>query len=83
MPKERFTEELFLDVMDRLADTFANEYFHLRIYMGVYEITDVTEPVFVMVDKCNLAINTIKGDYARRVAYFDDALLQKKNWRRT
>ena len=78
MPKERFTEELFLDVMDRLVDTFANEYFHLQIYMGVYEITDVTEPVFVMVDKCNLAINTIKGDYARRVAYFDDALLQKK-----
>lgn len=78
MPKERFTEELFLDVMGRLVDTFANEYFHLQIYMGVYEITDVTEPVFVMVDKCNLAINTIKGDYARRVAYFDDALLQKK-----
>ena len=32
----------------------------------------------MMIDKCNLAINTIKGDYTKRVAYFDDALLHKE-----
>lgn len=78
MPKERYTEEVFIDVMDRVISSFENEYFRLQLYMGVYEITDVTEPVYMMIDKCNLAINTIKGDYTKRVAYFDDALLHKE-----
>ncbi len=77
MPKERFTEGKFIRAMDHLTDAFANEYFRLQIHMGVYEITDVSEPVTVMLDKCKLAINTIKSDYTRHVAYFDRALLQK------
>ena len=78
MPKERFSEEVFRQATEELIDKFANDYFRIQIYMGVYEITDIREPVYMMIDKCNLAMAKIKGSYSRNMAYFDDSMLQKE-----
>lgn len=43
-------------------------------YIGIYEITERTLPVSVMCDRARLAIATIKGDYNKRVAYYDNSL---------
>ena len=43
-------------------------------YIGVYEITDRTIPASVMCDRARMAIQTIKGDYHKRVAYYDNKL---------
>ncbi len=46
----------------------------LKIYLGVYEIDDIDLPVSVMCDRAMLALETIKGDYQKLVAYYDEAL---------
>ncbi len=42
--------------------------------IGIYEIDDVTLPISIMCDRANLAHSTIKGNYLKRYAYYDDAL---------
>lgn len=74
MPKERFGADVFLRIMNEIEDVFVNEYFRLQIKMGVYEITDIQEPVFLMIDKCNLAIDRIKDVYAEQVSIYDEQL---------
>lgn len=44
--------------------------------MGVYEIRDRDEAVSIMVDKANIAANTIKNNYDCCVAYYDEHLLE-------
>ena len=74
MPKERFAVEPFVNVMKEIEEEFTNDYFRLQIKMGVYEIQDIREPIFVMIDKCNLAIARIKNSFSERVSIFDDQL---------
>ncbi len=76
MPKERYSEDIFIRSMNRLVDQFSNRFFKIQIYMGVYEITDPDEPVYAMCDKCGLVISKIKGDYSQRIAYYDDSVLE-------
>ncbi|MBQ8039245.1 MAG: EAL domain-containing protein, partial [Lachnospiraceae bacterium] len=54
--------------------TDMNESFPIRSYIGVYNIQDRDLPVSVMCDRARMAIATIKGDYHKRIAYYDDAL---------
>ncbi len=76
LPKERFSEEYFLASMRHLEEMFTNDYFRLQIKMGIYEIQDIQEPVFAMVDKCNMAIAEIKDKYSIQSAYYDDKLFK-------
>jgi diguanylate cyclase (GGDEF)-like protein len=46
----------------------------LKVYIGVYEIEDITMPVSQMCDRAMLAIASIKGDYQKQVAYYDEKL---------
>ncbi len=46
----------------------------LRIYLGVYEIDDLTLPISAMCDRALLALETVKGDYQKMVAYYDEKL---------
>ncbi len=43
-------------------------------YVGIYEITNRQLPVSVMCDRARMAISKIKGDYHKRVAYYDSVL---------
>ena len=78
MPKARFREIMFINIMKEIENIFHNDFFRLQIKMGVYEIQDVREPIFVMIDKCNLAISRIKDQFTSRVAYYDDSLFQQE-----
>lgn len=78
MPKERFREATFINIMKEIENIFHNDFFRLQIKMGVYEIQDNREPIFVMIDKCNLAISRIKDQFASRVAYYDESLFQQE-----
>lgn len=46
----------------------------LKLYIGVYEIDDPAIPVSLMCDRAQMAISTIKGDYQKNVAYYDEQL---------
>lgn len=46
----------------------------LQVYLGVYEIDDASLPVSVMCDRAMLALDTIRENYQKQVAYYDDNL---------
>ena len=66
-----------MKMVDRSADIMkmANEVsYPLKVYIGVYEIDDPSIPISMMCDRAMLALSTIKGDYQKQVAYYDDKL---------
>ncbi len=46
----------------------------LTLAVGVFPALDRSLPIEQMCDRAGMALNTVKGDYARRVAYYDDEL---------
>ncbi len=75
MPKARFQEEYFTDAIQTMGQVFNNDLYHLHIYIGVYEITDINEDISIMCDKANFAIKTLNENYARSIAYYNDTIL--------
>ena len=75
MPKARFQEEYFTDAIQIMGQVFNNDLYHLHIYIGVYEITDINEDISIMCDKANFAIKTLNENYARSIAYYNDTIL--------
>ena len=52
------------------------------IHLGAYEITEPDLDVSVMFDRANLALSTIKGEYNRHIAVYDEAMRKKVLWDR-
>lgn len=75
MPKARFQEEYFTDAIQTMGQVFNNDLYHLHIYIGVYEITDINEDISIMCDKANFAIKTLNENYVRSIAYYNDTIL--------
>lgn len=76
LPREEFDEKRVADSVKELQCEFTGNSFHLHTYMGVYEIRDRDEAVSIMVDKANIAADTIKNNYDCCVAYYDEHLLE-------
>lgn len=76
LPREEFDEKRVADSVKELQREFSGNSFHLHTYMGVYEIRDRDEAVSIMVDKANIAADTIKNNYDCCVAYYDEHLLE-------
>lgn len=76
MPKKRFHEQEVYDQIDALRGLNLVSSFKLHYYIGVYEITDVTEPVWTMYDKAMMAIDTLRGNYGQSICFYEDALLE-------
>ena len=49
----------------------------LVVAAGVYPLTEPGMPVEVMCDRAGMALRTVKGDYNRHVAYYDDELRRR------
>lgn len=77
LPKEEVSEKRMLDSVRMLQKMFDNTSFHLHIYIGIYDVTDVTESVSIMCDKANIAGDTIKDHYENCIAHYDEHLLEK------
>ena len=43
----------------------------------MYEITDKSLPVSTMYDRASIALASVKGNYAKRVSWYDAAMMQK------
>lgn len=76
MPKKNYNEAAFLDeASEALLSGMAKEISYPVVnYVGVYEIAEPTIPISVMCDRARMAISTIKGDYHKRIAYYDNEL---------
>ena len=70
LPREEFDEQRVMGSVKELQREFSGNSFHLHMYMGVYEIRDRDEAVRIMVEKANIAADTIKNNYDCCVAYY-------------
>ena len=77
IPKESFDEKIFVSANERLKTLFEKSNYKFHIYLGVYEISDINEPVENMYDKANLAINSVAGNYNRMIVQYDSNLMDK------
>ncbi len=50
---------------------------------GVYSITDLHIPIEQMCDRALLACNSIRGEYGRLLAFYNDELRQARLWEKT
>lgn len=48
--------------------------FEFIVRMGVYRVTDVNTNVTLMCDRALLAMKSIKNDFEKRIAYYDDSM---------
>lgn len=74
IPKARFKEQNFTNALRTMGQAFNNDLYHLHIYLGVYEITDINEDISIMCDKANLAIKTLNENYDKSIAYYTDTI---------
>lgn len=74
--KEDFEEELIVfKEQESFFEGIEKEItFPILNYVGIYEITNRSLPVSVMCDRARMAISKIKGDFHKRLAYYDNVL---------
>ena len=82
MSKEDYRESFFANEVQKAFASCMRENidFPMINYIGVYRITEPELAVSVMCDRARMAIATIKGDYHKRVAYYDKELRDNILW---
>ncbi len=78
MPKKNFKEDFFIELKsdDFLRGVEKTVAFPVVTHVGVFEVLERDLPVSVMCDRARMAIHTIKDDYHKRIAYYDEHLRQ-------
>ncbi|MCR4587037.1 MAG: EAL domain-containing protein [Lachnospiraceae bacterium] len=80
MPKDHFSEELFVEGSKTVPYVEADMNFPIVIHVGVYEIKDRSLSVQIMMDRAFLAIAGIKNDLEKRVGYYTDQIRDDILW---
>ncbi len=75
IPRELFDRHTF-ERMSRIEQPAAmgTEHHPITLRIGVYDITERSLPVSVMIDRAFMAIQSIKGDLVTRLAFYDDSM---------
>ena len=74
MRKRDYREMRLVDKSSEIMKIANDVSYPLKVYLGVYEIDDPSMPISMMCDRAMLALGTIKGDYQKQVAYYDEKL---------
>ena len=73
----RGLEAKFRSKMDEQNDTKQP----IVIHVGVYETSDLEDiPPAIMIDRCQIAIETIKGDFNNRLVFYDNKIRENRLW---
>lgn len=73
IPTDFFDWRSELDRMTDLAGIYDGET-DVRLDMGIYVVDDPAIPVSLMCDRANYAIQSIKGNFTKRWAFYDSAI---------
>lgn len=73
IPKDLLDIELVLQGMDGVMRSLAI-YRNLVFYAGVYNVDNIYLSVNQMLDRANMALNTVKGKYNERYAVYDERM---------
>lgn len=70
-PRKDDYEECLVESAEKIIATYPLD-IKISLCFGVYIIEDHNQPVNIMCDRANLAADSIKGNYAKRCAYYQD-----------
>lgn len=78
MPKDNYSEEKFITVIDTLRERFNKKSYHFHMYIGVCDVRNREESINVMCDRAIFAIDNIKGDYQKIFTYYDADVISEE-----
>ena len=77
MPRAQYDEKGFMQSMSSMIESVLTVPLKAHFYFGMYEITDVTEPVWTMCDKAMMAIDAIRGSYGESFSLYKEEMFQR------
>lgn len=77
MKQSEFDREKLIQYMNHTEYMTVVDSFQAKIYVGVYENIAKDVPIAVVCDRTILAINTIKGDMRKNVAFYDETFRKR------
>ena len=77
IPKSDFDEKGFLKILHGVLER-KNYSMKVHCYIGVYEITDASIHVDSMYDRAFMAVEAIKGDMQKEIAYYEEEFLHQR-----
>ena len=76
--KERFDPELMLTWLSSLQDLIRSPIYSLKIQLGVYEITNPNIPLSVMLQRAELALQTIRDSHGKQIAWYSEGMMERQ-----
>ena len=73
LPMERVNMDMVMQGVDNAVQSLSICH-NILFYAGVYPVDNVFLPVDQMCDRAHMALNTVKGKYTTRFAYYDESM---------
>ncbi len=80
MNKKNYDPDILLDGPKTVAHVDKDIHYPIVIHVGVFEVLDPTMSVSVMLDRTVMAISSIKDDYKKRLAIYDESMRKDMIW---
>ena len=78
--KSHFSEDALLDIAAKVTTLIKQTAYPLKIRFGVFKITTPEMTVSFMCDCAKLALKSIKGDNVKRIAWYNEELVEQKKY---
>lgn len=73
---DQFNEACLIQHVNTIEEQFSSDLYRMHIHVGIYYISMV-EPVAIMLDKAEMAIRSMQGEYGTCHAYYTTDMLEK------
>ena len=80
LPIDQFDEEHIENELTNFSIKDGKLEHPLLVHLGVYKIVEPGLDVSVMFDRARVALSTIKDDFSKHIAYYDDNMKEKILW---
>ncbi len=77
MPEERFDEGIFMDAVEEIGKMIDTENYHLYFHLGVFRIDDPDIPVTLMIERADLALQTLHEHRENVLTFYTNKLLKQ------
>ncbi len=77
MPENRFDEGVFMDAVEEIGKMIDTENYHLYFHLGVFRIEDPDIPVTMMIDRADLALQTLHDRRENILTFYTNKLLKQ------
>ena len=76
-PKKTYNPEVVEAQLSEFVIKKANAEYHLELNIGFCEIGEEDTDISILFDRAHLAVNSIRDDYTKHVAFYDSSIREK------